>query len=241
MVASAGLATVSVSRQPSFMVVSTGDELVEPGQPIAEHQVRRSNAYALLGALREHGFGNLGDDHIPDSEALLQQQLQRHLAEREVLILSGGVSKGKFDFVPKVLQSLGVVEVFSQVAQRPGMPLWFGVGPRGQAVFGLPGNPVSTLICLIRYVVPAMHAAMGAESAAPQPIALAAPVTRGRAMASFVPVKLQVDLNGRHCALPRIPNGSGDFLALAGTHGFVELPPQADPYAAGFVADLYRW
>ena len=240
-VASAGLATVSVSRQPSFMVVSTGDELVEPGQPIAEHQIRRSNAYALLGALREHGFGNLGDDHIPDSEALLQQRLRRHLSEREVLILSGGVSKGRFDFVPKVLQSLGVVEVFSQVAQRPGMPLWFGVGPRGQAVFGLPGNPVATLICLIRYVVPAMHAAMGAALAAPQPIELAAAITRGRPMAAFVPVKLQVDSNGRHAALPRIPNGSGDFLALAGTHGFVELPPQSDPYPAGFVADLYRW
>jgi molybdopterin molybdotransferase len=240
-VASAGLAAVSVSRQPGFMVVSTGDELVEPGQPIAEHQIRRSNAYALLGALREHGFGNVGDDHIPDSEALLQQRLMRHLAERDVLILSGGVSKGKFDFVPRVLQSLRVEEVFSQVAQRPGMPLWFGVGPRGQAVFGLPGNPVATLICLIRYVVPAMHAAMGAQNSAPEAIGLAAPITRGRPMASFVPVKLQVDSNGSRCALPRIPNGSGDFLALAGTHGFIELPPRADPYPAGFIADLYRW
>ena len=103
-VASAGLATVRVSRQPSFMVVSTGDELVEPGQPIAEHQIRRSNAYALVAALREHGFGKVGDDHILDSEAMLQDRLARHLAERDVLILSGGVSKGRFDFVPEGAQ-----------------------------------------------------------------------------------------------------------------------------------------
>ena len=66
-----------------------------------------------------------------------------------MLVLSGGVSKGRFDFVPATLKALGVEEVFYQVAQRPGRPMWFGVGPRGQLVFGLPGNPVSTLICLI--------------------------------------------------------------------------------------------
>ncbi|MGB6486364.1 MAG: molybdopterin molybdotransferase MoeA [Steroidobacteraceae bacterium] len=240
-VASAGLASVSVSRQPSFMVVSTGDELVDPGQPIAEHQVRRSNAYALVAALREHGFGRVGDDHILDSEEMLQHRLARHLAEQDVLILSGGVSKGRFDFVPKVLKSLHVEEVFHQVAQRPGMPMWFGVGPRGQAVFGLPGNPVSTLICLIRYVVPAMHAAMGTRVAEPEPIRLASPITRGRPVASFVPVSVQYDSNGARSALSRMPNGSGDFLALAGTHGFIELPPRTDAYLEGFVADLYRW
>lgn len=240
-VASAGLVRVSVSRQPSFMVVSTGDELVEPGQPIAEHQVRRSNAYALVAALREHGFGKIGDDHILDSEDMLHDRLARHLAERDVLILSGGISKGRFDFVPQVLKSLHVDEVFHQVAQRPGMPMWFGVGPRGQAVFGLPGNPVSTLICLIRYVVPAMHAAMATHVAAPEPIGLASPIARGRPMASFVPVSIQYHPDGTRSALPRTPKGSGDFLALAGTHGFIELPSRADAYPTGFVADLYRW
>lgn len=240
-VASAGLARISVSRRPSFMVVSTGDELIEPGEPIAEHQVRRSNAYALVAALREHGFGKVGDDHILDNEKMLRERLARHLAERDVLILSGGVSKGRFDFVPKVLKALHVEEVFHQIAQRPGMPMWFGVGPRGQAVFGLPGNPVSTLICLIRYVVPAMSAAMAAHVSAPEPIGLASPITRGRPVATFVPVSIQYHSDGARCALPRTPSGSGDFLALAGTYGFIELPPRPDAYPEGFVADLYRW
>lgn len=240
-VASAGLASVSVSRQPGFMVISTGNELVEPGQPIADHQIRRSNAYAVVAALREHGFGNVGDDHIPDSETILQDRLARHLAERDVLVLSGGVSKGRFDFVPKVLKSLRVEEVFHQVAQRPGMPMWFGVGPRGQAVFGLPGNPVSTLICLIRYVVPAMSAVMATRMAPAERIQLASPIKRGRPMTSFVPVSIRYDGHGVPSALPRVPNGPGDFLALAGTDGFIELPPQADGYPEDFVAELYRW
>jgi molybdopterin molybdotransferase len=240
-VASAGRAVISVSRQPKFVVISTGDELVEPGQPIEEHQVRRSNAYAVVGALRQHGFEDVSDDHIVDSEELLRERLARHLAEQDVLVLSGGVSKGKFDLVPLVLKSLGIEEVFHQVAQRPGMPMWFGVGRSGQAVFGLPGNPVSTLMCLMRYVVPAVDAAMGTCVQATETVALAAPVTRGRPMASFVPVSIKYTAEGLRSAVPRMPNGSGDFLALAGTDGFVELPPRTNPYPEGFVADLYRW
>ena len=240
-VASAGLARVQVSRQPKFMVVSTGDELVEPGKPIAEHQVRRSNAYAVVAALRGRGFVQVGDDHILDDERMLHERLSRHLSQHDVLILSGGVSKGKFDLVPKVLKDLRVEEVFYQVAQRPGMPMWFGMGPEGQAVFGLPGNPVSTLVCLMRYVVPAMSTAMGARHSAAEPIALAEPFTVKRPVAYFLPVAVQHDAQGRPAAVPRPPNGSGDFLALTSADGFVELPPRSEPFPAGFVADFYRW
>jgi molybdopterin molybdotransferase len=223
------------------MVVSTGDELIEPGLPIAPHQVRRSNSYAIVASLAGHGFAEVKTDHLLDDEQMLRERLAQHLAQSDVLILSGGVSKGKFDFVPKVLKELGVAEVFYQVAQRPGMPMWFGVSPHGCAVFGLPGNPIATLVCLVRYVVPALIAAMGTRRTPPVPIALAAPILRGRTMASFVPVSVQYDDQGHHLALPHQPNGSGDFLALAGTDGFIELPPQAAPYPAGFVATLYRW
>ncbi|HEV2700242.1 MAG TPA: molybdopterin molybdotransferase MoeA [Steroidobacteraceae bacterium] len=240
-VASAGLASVRVSRQPRIMVASTGDELVEPGKPIAQHQIRRSNAYAVVAALTGHGFGQVRDDHILDDEGMLRERLARHLADSDALILSGGVSKGKFDFVPAILKELGVAEVFYQVAQRPGMPMWFGMAPQGCAVFGLPGNPIATLVCLVRYVVPALVTALAAQRQWPIPMPLATPVTRGRAMTSFVPVQVQRDAQGRSFAQARIPNGSGDFLALAGTDGFVELPPQPEPYPQGFIADMYRW
>ena len=239
--ASAGLASLRVSSQPRLMVISTGDELIEPGKPIAEHQVRRSNAYAVVAELRARGLERIGNDHIADDERSLRERLTLHLTQRDVLIVSGGISKGKFDLVPQALKELGVEEVFHQVAQRPGMPMWFGVGRDGQLVFGLPGNPVSTLICLVRYVVPAIAAVMSSPRTPAQPIPLAAPAKFRRMMTYFVPVAVQHDARGGVAALPRPPNGPGDFLALAGTHGFVELPPSAEPAPAGFVASLYRW
>ena len=96
-----------------------------------------------------------------DDEAQLTERLGFHLRTHDVLILSGGVSMGKLDLVPKVLEKLGVSLVFHHIAQRPGKPMWFGVSQSGPAVFALPGNPVSTLVCLARYVLPALRAAMG--------------------------------------------------------------------------------
>jgi molybdopterin molybdotransferase len=239
-VASAGLAEIDVSRQPRVVVISTGDELIEPGMPIADHQVRRSNAYGVAAALELRGFGHVNDEHLRDDRALMQRRLGELLEANDVLVLSGGVSKGKFDFVPAALKALGVEEVFYQVAQRPGRPMWFGVGPRGQLVFGLPGNPVSTLVCLIRYVVPALRAAMGERAVEQERVAVKEPVS-GRKMSYFMPVVLSPDAGAPLVASIRPPNGSGDFLALAGTDGFVELPPQPEGYPAGFIADLYRW
>ncbi|MEA3151340.1 MAG: molybdopterin molybdotransferase, partial [Gammaproteobacteria bacterium] len=219
--ASAGMARVRVSSQPAVMIVSTGDELIEPGDPIAEYQVRRSNAYAVAATLRKRGFGRIGDDHVLDDEDMLRERLTLHLTTHEVVILSGGVSMGKFDLVPKVLMQLGVQEVFHNIAQRPGKPMWFGIGPQGQAVFGLPGNPVSTLVCLIRYVIPAIAEAMGTRRMQPERLALASPVTFQPPLAYFLPVTIEHDDWGRPWATPRPPNGSGDFLGLAGTDGFV--------------------
>ena len=239
--ASAGMARVRVSSQPAVMIVSTGDELVEPGDPIADFQVRRSNAYACAATLRKRGFARVGDDHLLDDEDILRERLAMHLTTHEVLILSGGISMGKFDLVPKVLVQLGVQEVFHNVAQRPGRPMWFGIGPQGQSVFGLPGNPVSTLICLIRYVIPAIAEAMGTSRLAPERLALASPVTFQPALAYFLPVAIQQDEWGRPWVNPRPPNGSGDFLSLAGSDGFVELPPGPNTYPKGFVSNVYRW
>ncbi len=239
--ASAGMARVRVSNQPAVMVVSTGDELVEPGDPIADYQVRRSNAYAVAATLRQRGFVRIGDDHVPDDEQRLRARLALHLTTHEVLVLSGGVSMGKFDLVPKVLGQLGVQQVFHHIAQRPGKPMWFGVGPQGQSVFGLPGNPVSTLVCLIRYVIPAMAEAMGTRRAPPERLALATPVTFQHALTYFLPVNIEHDDWGRPWANPRPPNGSGDFLSLAGTDGFVELPPGPNTFPKGFVTSVYRW
>ncbi|HTL21797.1 MAG TPA: molybdopterin molybdotransferase MoeA [Steroidobacteraceae bacterium] len=239
--ASAGMARIRVASQPMLAVISTGNELIEPGEPVLAHQVRRSNAYAIVSALREHGFQRVADDHIHDDAGELRARLRFHLETHDVLVLSGGVSMGRFDLVPQVLEELGVRTVFHKVAQRPGKPLWFGVAPSGAAVFGLPGNPVSTLVCLTRYVLPALRGSLGQSPERSERMALSAPLTVTPPLTHFIPVRLEQDDWGRDWAVPAPTNGSGDFTALAGTEGFVELPPGPNTYAKGFVTRLYRW
>jgi molybdopterin molybdotransferase len=240
-VASAGMARVRVSSQPTVIVISTGNELVEPGEPILFHQVRRSNVYGVAASLRQHGFMRVADDHVPDDMEALRKQLTLHLHTHDVLILSGGVSMGRYDLVPKVLEELGVRLVFHRIAQRPGKPMWFGVAESGQAVFALPGNPVSTLVCLARYVLPALYLAMGQSAPAVERIAIAEAVEFKASMAFFLPVGVHYDDWGRPWASPRPTHGSGDFTSLAGTDGFVELPPGPNVWPKGFVTRLFRW
>jgi molybdopterin molybdotransferase len=239
--AGAGMARLRVSAQPMIVVISTGNELVEPGEVIEPHQVRRSNAYGITASLRQHGFTRVADDHVRDDEVELTGRLGFHLRTHDVLILSGGVSMGRMDLVPKVLEQLGVTLVFHHVAQRPGKPMWFGVSQSGPAVFALPGNPVSTLVCLSRYVLPALRAAMGETPSEPPRISLTEPVEVKAPLAFYMPVKLRTDDWGRTSAEPCPTNGSGDFTALAGTQGFVELPPGPNTFPKGFVARFYRW
>ena len=239
--AGAGMARLRVSAQPMIVVISTGNELVEPGETIEPHQVRRSNAYGITASLRQHGFTRIADDHVRDDEAQLAERLGFHLRTHDVLILSGGVSMGQLDLVPRVLENLGVSLVFHHIAQRPGKPMWFGVSQAGPAVFALPGNPVSTLVCLSRYVLPALRAAMGQAPAPPPRIAITAPIDVKAPLAFYMPVTLRSDEWGRTSAEPKPTNGSGDFTALAGTDGFVELPPGPNTFPKGFVAPFYRW
>jgi molybdopterin molybdotransferase len=240
--AGAGMPRIRVSSQPMLAVISTGNELVEPGEPVLPHQVRRSNAYSIVTELRAQGFQRVADDHIVDDLTELKSRLKFHLETHDVLVLSGGVSMGKFDLVPKALDELGVRPVFHKVAQRPGKPMWFGVASSGAAVFALPGNPVSTLVCLRRYVVPALFASLGqAPLPPPEKMALSAPVTVSVPLTFFMPVRVELDDWGRPWAVPQPTNNSGDFTSLAGSDGFVELPPGPNTYAKGFIARLYRW
>ena len=239
--ASAGSARLAVSRRPRVAVITTGDELVEPGQPILEHQVRRSNAYGLAAALALAGFPPAADLQLPDRVDAIRDALASALASHDALVLSGGVSAGRYDHVPAVLDSLGVRRRFHGIAQRPGRPMWFGASESGAAVFALPGNPVSVLVCLARYVIPALRR-IACESARPaQRVALARDFAFEKPLSYFLPVALGYDGQGRTLAEPRPTGGSGDFISLAGTDGFVELPRGPARHAAGLAVPFYRW
>jgi molybdopterin molybdotransferase len=239
--ASAGLPRLTVSRKPRIAVISTGDELIEPGRPVLAHQVRRSNSYGLAAALALAGYPPAADRHLPDREDALREAFGACLADHDVLVLSGGVSAGRYDFVPAALESCGVHRIFHQVAQRPGRPLWFGIHGGGAIVFGLPGNPVSVLVCLARYVLPALSR-IACATPLPQPrIALAQAFEFKAPLACFLPVTLEYDREGRTLGQPRPTGGSGDFIALAGTDGFVELPQGPAMHAAGLGVPYFHW
>ncbi|MGH8177481.1 MAG: molybdopterin molybdotransferase MoeA [Steroidobacter sp.] len=238
-IASIGRTHARVTRAPDIVVISTGDELIEPGEPLEDWQIYRSNAYGVLTALQRRGYSQLTQDHVPDDLPTLRTRLREHLDDHDVLILSGGVSMGRFDYVPQVLEELGISLVFHRVSQRPGKPMWFGVGAGGKTVYALPGNPVSTLVCLTRYVFPGLDAALGAATSN-EAVALAESFEVKAALTFFLPVKLAHD-EGHRSAAPRPTRGSGDFTSLIGTDGFVELPPGPQVVPRGASVPFYRW
>ena len=240
-IASCGLPAADVAGPPAIAVVSTGNELVPAGQPIAAHQVRLSNGPAVAALLAQHGYDGAAHAHLPDDEAVLEAGIGPLLEKSDVLLLSGGVSMGKADFVPAVLTRLGVEVVFHKVSQRPGKPMWFGRGPQGQAVFALPGNPVSTLVCCRRYVLPALAQISGLPAPPPQFAVLAQPVSFAPRLTWFLPVRLVSSAAGQLLALPAPTNTSGDFASLTGTDGFIELAAERIDFPAGTVAPLHRW
>jgi molybdopterin molybdotransferase len=240
-IASAGLPEVEVSRLPTIRMISTGNELVPAGKPIDAHQVRESNGPAVIAMLKEHGYTDCERDHLVDDLGILEQRIARHLDEADVLVLSGGVSMGKADYVPQVLEALGVEVLFHKISQRPGKPMWFGIGPKKQAVFALPGNPVSTLVCCRHYVIPALAAAAGAAPGNPEFAALAQDVAFRPRLTCFLPTRLVSNAAGTLLALPVHTNTSGDFAALAGTDGYVELALEDTYFGTGTAVPLYRW
>jgi molybdopterin molybdotransferase len=166
--------------------------------------------------------------------------LAKHLANNDALILSGGVSMGKFDYIPQVLNELGVRLVFHKIEQRPGRPMWFGLGTAGQSVYALPGNPVSTLVCLRRYVLSGLATAQGLPARAADEVALAHDFAIKTPLTVFIPVKLETR-DGATTAMACPTQGSGDFTALIGTDGFIELAPGPRVAPRATLAPFYRW
>jgi molybdopterin molybdotransferase len=239
--AACGYATLAVSQQPRIAIVATGDELVEVDAPVAAHQVRRSNDYALRAALALAGWPLAERFHLRDVRHEIEHMLWHILAEFDVVLLAGGISKGKFDFLPAELERQKVKKIFQGVAQRPGKPFWFGLSSRQTPVFALPGNPASSYTCLHRYVLPALAHAAGLAPEVPALVALTAPVTFKAPLAYFLPVKLSAGPRGERLATPEPINTSGDFAGLVGSDGFVELPPGPAEFAAGTLAPYRAW
>ncbi len=234
--ATVGAAEMRVVRRARVAVVSTGDELVEVAATPLPHQIRRSNAYAVQALLAPAG-ADVHLFHLPDERGALRGGLANILAAGfDAVVLSGAVSKGRADHVPALLRELGVTEIFHEVSQRPGKPMWFGAQAGGPVVFGLPGNPVSTLLTAARYVRPWLLAGQqpgAGPPPAPAPAVLTAAVRFGPALAHFLPVQITIDAQGTRRATPVAVGGSGDLAGLLGADAFLELPAEQAEFATG--------
>jgi len=229
--ASVGLTEVKVYATPSVAVVSTGDELVPVNVKPEPWQLRTSNGHALSAALQTMGIP-ASMLHLSDNVNTIAENVRRILDEHDVIIMSGGVSKGKFDYVPDALVKNGVQKQFHQISQRPGKPLWFGRG-NGKTVFALPGNPVSTFMCFYRYVKPwierSLHLTPSASSAT-----LGSDFQFKPQLTYFLQVNVRFEA-GRLVAMPDAGGGSGDFTNLTTVDGFLELPMEKSDFKSGEV------
>ncbi|MCY3939776.1 MAG: molybdopterin molybdotransferase MoeA [Gammaproteobacteria bacterium] len=235
-----GVARPRVAPDPRIALVSTGDELVGLDSRPESWQVRSSNGPAMSALLARRGFGRVTAAHAPDEPEALAERIRTALSGSDALILSGGVSKGAKDYVPGVLTELGARPLLHRIRQRPGFPLWFGMHGE-KPVFGLPGNPVSSLVCLRRYVIPALEKAQGAPSPAPEHATLTKDATFKPSLTWFLPVRLATDSDGRLLAHPRPTNTSGDFASLARTDGFAQLPAHRSRFPSGRPVRIFRW
>ncbi|MCX2740954.1 molybdopterin molybdotransferase MoeA [Pontibacter anaerobius] len=238
MAAAVGATELEVKKLPRTVVISTGNELVAVEETPLPYQIRRSNSYMVKAALQKYG---LQPDllHIPDDLDQTKEHLRNCLQAYDVIILSGGISMGKFDYVPQVLEELAVEKLFHKVQQRPGKPFWFGAHPNGVVVFALPGNPASTFMCLHRYFISWLESSLCIKYGPGLFATLSTDLSFQPALQYFLQVKLDISKNGQLSAIPLQGNGSGDFANLVEADAFLELPSDKSDFKAGEVYKVW--
>lgn len=236
--ATVGKSELIVGRLPKTIIISTGDELVEIESSPLPHQIRKSNVHRIKATLSQFGI-EADTHHFDDDLETIKKELATIIDNYEVILLSGGVSKGKFDFLPDALESLGVQKQFHKIKQRPGKPFWFGKAPNNTLVFALPGNPVSSFLCTHRYFLPWLSRSLG-RNHGNQPFAiLMEDFVFKPDLTYFLQVKVKHNQNGQIEAMPEVGNGSGDLANLVDADAFLELPRGKDLFEKGSIFPLF--
>jgi molybdopterin molybdotransferase len=239
MAASVGCSALLVQRLPRVVIITTGDELIAVDALPNPFQVRRSNSYAIQAALLQYGI-DADTLHISDNVGDAATQIGQCLAGYDAIVLTGGVSMGKFDIVPGVMQELGVQMCFHKVKQRPGKPFWFGAHKTtNTVVFAFPGNPVSAFLCLHRYLIPWVKCTIEMPQQGTPLAALTEDVIFQPELQYFLQVVVSQDAAGKLIAKPLAGNGSGDFSNLLHANAFLELPAGRTHFSQGELFSIW--
>ncbi|OPB87598.1 molybdopterin molybdenumtransferase MoeA [Elizabethkingia ursingii] len=238
--ASVGKTNLLVKRLPKVVIISTGDEMINPGLVPTAFQLRQSNGITIRSVLDKY---KIQADllHLNDDYEEIKKEIIRCIAQYDVLLMSGGVSMGKFDYLPQVCEELGIKKIFHKIKQRPGKPFWFGKHENQKLVFAFPGNPVSVFMCLQRYFIPWLEKSLGISPASPLYAVLQNDIDFVVALQYFVQVKLLIDQTGQLTASFIDTNGSGDFSHLVETNAFLELPLEQNLFRKGEVYKVWKY
>lgn len=231
--ASVGKANILVQELPKAAIITTGDELVDVEDSPLEHQIRRSSNFGVLALLKEWNI-EATQFHLKDDKELMLKEIESILSTYELIILTGGVSRGKFDYLPEVLEELGVEKHFHKVKQRPGKPFWFGTKGNQNVVFALPGNPVSSFACANVYLKYWLDISLE-QPEENRYARLAADLSFPPNLTWFLECKIECSESGLLSAVPFRGNGSGDFANLTLADGFLILPEDRTEFKAGEV------
>ena len=259
--ATVGKHTVKVAKNPKVILISTGDELVAVDKIPNDYQIRRSNVHTLVSLLNRLHI-QVETAHITDDKKNLKRKIAAFLEDYDVLLFSGAVSKGKFDFIPEVLDELNVKKLFHKVAQRPGKPFWFGYKAtlghydhgkktaiknhrnKGEKmntiVFAFPGNPISTFVSCLKYFYPWFQKSAGLNYTNQNYAVLAEDVIFKPELVYFLHVRLE-NKKGTIFAHPITGNGSGDLASLVKGDAFIELPAEVKEFKKGDVFPVMNY
>lgn len=238
--ASVGKSTVQVSALPKVLIISTGNELIPVDETPLLHQVRMSNVHQLCSCFQSFSV-HADTAHLQDDYEAIMSKLVEYLEAYDVIVISGGISAGKYDFIPAALETLGVQKHFYKVQQRPGKPFWFGSTSGGCTVFAIPGNPVSSFLCFTRFIKPWLEGCLQKTTSQTSTASLAEDITFTPNLTYFMTVRLQQNNQGTMIAIPAPGHGSGDLANLVDADAFIELPAGRDKFPAGEVFNVFKF
>lgn len=229
-----GYAKVKVHKQPKIGIIVTGNEIKAPDEPVSPYEIRDSNSFHLIGMLAKYGVRPHKVQRCKDDQDAIAAAIE-NTSSCDIVLLTGGVSMGEADFVPQLLEQGGIRKVFHKTAIKPGKPMWFGVKGNERAVFGLPGNPLSTQVTFSLYVKPFLHELFRS------PLHYTMyPLDKRLENKKPIDVFVPVSINHMGCLRTHRSNGSGDVTASLDTAGLVRLSPDSS-YGAGDYMSLIPW
>lgn len=233
LLATIGRPRVRVMRAPKVALITTGNEVVDPCEPVSEFQIRNSNLFLLRSLLKKWKITPEYCQHVNDDSENLKNVLKEGL-DKDIIIINGAVSAGDADHVPQTLIGLGVTKLFHKVNIRPGKPIWCGRTESGGIVFALPGNPLSCLTTFTAFIQPFLHRCFGLRTPLTMTFELSQARTKKSSMTEFFPVTIEgAQVHTVHF------NSSGDVTAAIQAHALAVHPAETSTLPTGDPVRIY--